>query len=332
MMHGVTRASGGGLPEFVIQKEVTGVQEKQSLNGTAKAAVLIGDEACPGLLTCSVYDSKPVHFLSTAVINIKWIIKDWKIFDYSVDDCVPMKFLRTNMQEMYNYGMNKIDLGDQYRGQYKMDYWKRQSKWWMELWLFGLQVCMVNAFVIYYAMCVHLYKMNKKEMLTHYEFQKYLALALINPEGWIPHSENWRRKITKKGRGTGYSNKYHPIERKVNNVKAVRINEDTLDPVTCKLRNRLCYCGLDNLRHIPVKCLQQEPLCDLHRFAFRRNDNKGKIRAQCMWCNDCHVILCISCFEHFHTIKNPKQLKTEVIQATNTTQKIKEAMIKKRKR
>ena len=125
MMHGVTRASGRGLPEFIVQKEVNGVQEKQALTSTAKSAVLTGDDACPNLIAFSVYNSKPVHFLSTASTEIKWITKDRKIFDYSVDDCVPMKFLRTNIQEMYNYGMNKIDLGDQYRGQYKMDYWKR---------------------------------------------------------------------------------------------------------------------------------------------------------------------------------------------------------------
>ena len=81
---------------------------------------------------------------------------------------IDMKFLRSNMQEMYSYDINKIDLVDQYRGQYKIDYWKRQSKWWMAL--FGLQICVVNAFVAYTAMCTHLYNMKKKKMLIHSEF------------------------------------------------------------------------------------------------------------------------------------------------------------------
>ena len=42
-----------------------------------------------------------------------------------------------------------------------------------------------------------------------------------------------------------------------------------------------------------------------------------------MWCDDCHVTLCIKCFHLFHTIKNPKQLKAEVIQATEITAKLK---------
>ena len=90
-------------------------------------------------------------------------------------------------------------------------------------------------------MCTHLYKMEKKEMLTHYEFQKYLALTLIDPEGWGPHSENWRITVTKKGRVTAYTNEYQPVTREVQKPKAERINEKTLDPITGKLRNRIVY-------------------------------------------------------------------------------------------
>ena len=119
-------------------------------------------------------------------------------------------------------------------------------------------------------------------------------------------------------------------------ARVVRINEHTLDPVIGKLRIRLVYGGPDNLRHIPIKCMQQEHICTLHIFAFGRSDNKGKMRAQCMWCNDCHVVLCISCFEKFQTFKNPKPLKAEVMRGTNLTTKItvkkKEDTTKKRKR
>ena len=329
MMHGVTRASGRGLPEFVVQKEVSGVSQKEAVIGTLKAAVLNGDDECPALIACSVYDSKPVHFLSTAAKEIKWLTKDRKVYDYCVEDRVDMKFLRTNMQEMYNYGMNKIDLGDQYRGQYKMDYWKRQSKWWMALWLFGLQVCVVNAFVAYTAMCTHLYNMKKKEMLTHYEFQKYLALALIDPDGWGPHSENWRMCVTKKGRGTAYANEFQALERGVSKKpKAERINDATLDPVIGKLRNRIVFGGPDNLRHLPVQCDLKEPVCALHRYAHGRDNSEGKVRAQCMWCDDCQVVLCIKCFHLFHTVKNPKQLKAEVVRQTKITTTIKTAKAK----
>ena len=97
------------------------------------------------------------------------------------------------------------------------------------------------------------------------------------------------------------------------NPKAERINEKTLDPITGKLHNIIVYGVPDNLRHLSNACDRKEPICDLHIFAHERDNNEGKVRAQCMWCGDCHVTLCIKYFHIFHTIKNPKQLKAEVI-------------------
>ena len=57
------------LPEPVIQKELSVVD--QVVTGTLEAAVLSGDDKCPALIACSVYESKPVHFLSTAATEIK---------------------------------------------------------------------------------------------------------------------------------------------------------------------------------------------------------------------------------------------------------------------
>ena len=71
MMHGVTRASGRGLPEYVIQKEVTAVREKEKLTGTTKAAILVGDDEYPDMIVFSVHDSKPVNFLSTTATELK---------------------------------------------------------------------------------------------------------------------------------------------------------------------------------------------------------------------------------------------------------------------
>ena len=83
----------------------------------------------------------------------------------------------------------------------------------MVLWLFGLQVCVTNAYVAYTSMYTHLYKMMKKEMFTHCEFQKYLALTLIDPDRWECHSENWRKVVSNKGRGTASVNKYQAFEQ-----------------------------------------------------------------------------------------------------------------------
>ena len=96
-----------------------------------------------------------------------------------------------------------------------------------------------------------------------------------------------------------------------------------IDPITGKLHNRIVYGGPDNLRYLPNVCDQKEPICALHRFADGRDNNEGKLRSQCMLCDDCHVPLCNKYFHLFHTVKNPKQLKAEVIRATKITEKLK---------
>ena len=47
-----------------------------------------------------------------------------------------------------------------------------------------------------------------------------------------------------------------------------------------------------------------------------------------MWCDDCQVVLCIKYFHLFHTLKNPKQLKAEVVRQTKITTTIKNAKTK----
>ena len=81
-----------------------------------------------------------------------------------------------------------------------------------------------------------------------------------------------------------------------------------------------------------VKCLQKEPLCAPCRCSFDRRDHGGKNRAQCMWYNDCNVILYLFCFEHFHMVKNPRPLKAEAVRETMMKEKRKEKEAKKRKR
>ena len=67
--------------------------------------------------------------------EIKWITKKRDVYDSHNHTQATMEFRHTNLQEEYNYGMNKIDLGDQLRNYYRMDRWKRQFKWWLALWM-----------------------------------------------------------------------------------------------------------------------------------------------------------------------------------------------------
>jgi hypothetical protein len=55
------------IPACILQDEVKKA-EKAAVRERTKAAVFEGDPECTDLVACIVYDTKPVHLLSTACI------------------------------------------------------------------------------------------------------------------------------------------------------------------------------------------------------------------------------------------------------------------------
>ena len=70
--HGVCRTNGPGLCKETVQKIEPDVVKAQRLNGTTKAAILMDEPWCTDLICCSVYDTKPVHLLTTCAEYIDW--------------------------------------------------------------------------------------------------------------------------------------------------------------------------------------------------------------------------------------------------------------------
>ena len=54
------------------------------MRGTDKATMLEVDPQCPSLLAVSIYDTKPVNFLSIAAEKIYWVEKERKVFDRTI--------------------------------------------------------------------------------------------------------------------------------------------------------------------------------------------------------------------------------------------------------
>ena len=92
-LHGVTRKSGRGLPEYILQEEVSNKKYQEKFRGTVRAAELIGDKYFPSLITVLVYDTKPIHFLTMATESIFWDEKSRYVFDKATNRMVKMKFL-----------------------------------------------------------------------------------------------------------------------------------------------------------------------------------------------------------------------------------------------
>jgi len=79
------------------------------MRGKTKAAMLTNDSEIKDLVAFSVYDTKPVHFLSMACTSgLKWIEKRKKVFDKD-----GMAFLQPEVMDMYNNDMNNVDITDQ---------------------------------------------------------------------------------------------------------------------------------------------------------------------------------------------------------------------------
>lgn len=86
-----------------------------------------------------------------------------------------MKFLRLNVNDDYNNDMGHTDVADQLRNSYKFDHWFRNFKWWWSIFLWGLGVLLVNAYITYKK--VQIEAGRERFMLSQFEFRQSVALA-----------------------------------------------------------------------------------------------------------------------------------------------------------
>ena len=63
------------------------------MRGTVKAATLEGDPQCPSLLAVSIYDTKPVNFLSMAAENNYWVEKERAVFDRTIREIKKLNYI-----------------------------------------------------------------------------------------------------------------------------------------------------------------------------------------------------------------------------------------------
>jgi len=123
------RTTGCGLPPSVRQLEKKNVKEAQKLRGRTAAAKLVNSSDCPDLFACSVYDTKPIHMLSTVNESMYWVLKKWKVWLAVHREIREIGFLHLNFIDNYNNNMNSTDIADQLHGSYWPDRWMRHRKW-----------------------------------------------------------------------------------------------------------------------------------------------------------------------------------------------------------
>lgn len=81
MVSGVTKKRMQGIPNCVKQEVKKNKEVQRLVKGTMKVAVLEGNKDFPNLVVCSVYDSKPVHFLSMLCSTLRWELNNKAVFN-----------------------------------------------------------------------------------------------------------------------------------------------------------------------------------------------------------------------------------------------------------
>jgi len=306
MVHGVTRRANRGLPECVVQWEEKTKKKQEQVRGTTKAAVLEGDPECPNLVAFSVYDTKPVHFLTTACTSMKWIEKTKKVWDKDAGINTVLKFLRPTINDEYNNGMNNVDQADQLRGSYRFDRWMRKRKWWWSMWMWGVQVLLVNSYILYKTAHLLIWKTPKKNVLSQYDFRHAIVLRWFEVDG---QNESTKRKRPDPAPGPASvsASCTSSTQTGINFKRATCVTDKSLDPLTGSLRGRLD----EYPEHYLAECTSvKKPCCSLCRLVEENSNIRNYEGVYC--CDQCKVNLCIPCFKLFHTISNVKKLKGEV--------------------
>ena len=94
---------------------------------------------------------------------------------------VNIPYHRLNVIDDYNNNMNNADIADQLRGTYRWDTFMRKRKWWWSIMFWCLEMLQTNAYVCYKKYM----EMHHLEAISHYAFNKKIALA------WLDPHNNW---------------------------------------------------------------------------------------------------------------------------------------------
>lgn len=162
---------------------------------------------------------------------------------------------------------------------------------------------------------------KKSELISHYEFRKQIALALICPKlhGGKRSDENnederttasatTTERPTKKQKTNTTFTTRQQLAQNTKSKRSVRVNDKTLDPINGDLACRLNH----DLDHFPDNNYDNKQSanakCALHRWYNRDIQKKDNI----LICSTCQVALCKYCYKAFHKEHDIERLRAHV--------------------
>lgn len=345
LIAGVTRKSGRGLPASVLQEEEKNKNKQEAVRGTVKVSVLKGDPDCPAMVAASVYDTKPVHFLSMMCESIEWVMKERLVYNVDSERMETLRFLRLNINDFYNNNMGHVDVSDQLRNTYRFDHWLRQWKWWWSIWLWSLGVLLVNAYATY-QLVMEEAGVPKNKWKSHYTFRKEIAMAWVNsnePTIGERHkakesrimalagddstaTTGKRSAATESSKGSRKRRKTvnaTPQQQQLQSTKSDRaptLKDNILAMKDGPLARRL----VKALGHYPERLHDRGARCAVHRWCAGI-----EVKADVYKCSHCRVNLCVDCFRIFHCkidlVGHKEDLKKQFLEAKQKAANVKAA-------
>ena len=150
------------------------------MRGTTKGAILKVNPNYSDLVATSVYDTKPLHYLSMSSEELKWVVCEKYVYNVDTDAKEPLQFLQMCCINKYNHQMGDMDVADQLRNNYRFDHWIRKRKWSWSIMFWGIGVILVNACIIYRRVKLEA-GVSKSYLLLHHNFCKNIEMAWISP-------------------------------------------------------------------------------------------------------------------------------------------------------
>lgn len=158
-----------GHHKAIVQRAVTKVEELEKAKGTL--IVSARSEGMPQgceVVCTSFYDDAPFMMMSNIVDSVNVIEIHRRCYSTGTQKHFWVIVKRLSLADLYNHNMNQVDLADQLRMWYRPDgLWIRQKKWWWNIFLWCMGQAVVNAYIMYKAVCVE----EKEKPMTHLEFR-----------------------------------------------------------------------------------------------------------------------------------------------------------------
>ena len=164
-----------GHHNAIIQKVVTKAPELEKARGTLLASVRAEGmpQGCEVICT-SYYDESPFMMMGNVVEGIHVIEIHRKCYSTGTRRHFWSIVKRLSLADLYNHNMNSVDLADQLRTWYRPDgLWIKQRKWWWNIFIWCMGQAVVNAYLMYKAVCNE----EKKKPRSHLDFHVAVAAA-----------------------------------------------------------------------------------------------------------------------------------------------------------